>query len=93
MIVNIDSAKAKTIITGKQLVYYDWRGADTLVLSDSAIMQADLVPVLVDRYSSNYSNHSIEYRRAWRLTTHIFYVYVDAITGEDLNYAVQYVIF
>ncbi len=36
---------------------------------------------------------AIEYRNAWRIRTWVFDVYVDAITGEDLNYAEQTVIF
>lgn len=94
-IIAVDSLKAKRTLTGKQLVYFDWGGRKILTISDRTIQYAEIAAVAVPRWADSLCTRrvAIEYRGAWRIRTGIFDIYVDAITGEDLNYAEQTVIF
>lgn len=90
---NFDSNKAKSKLEGKKLIYYDWGGRDSLILSHDTMKRSEFAAVLVSRWSGGSGRIALEYRRAWKIVTPIFYVYVDALTGEDLNYQEQTVIF
>ncbi|GEM_PF-5903559 len=94
-VVNIDSVRAKQTVCGKQLIYYDWGGRQTLTISNQTVKCAEIAAVAVPRWSDSLFTRrvAIEYRNSWRIRTWVFDVYVDAITGEDLNYAEQTVIF
>lgn len=82
------------IAVGQKLIYYGWQGQDTVVVTPGMIEEAVLMPKMVPTYSvPSYRYASIEYRYCWRLKVRVYYVYVDAVTGEFLDYKEQYVIF
>lgn len=73
-------------------MYGDWEGNKVLTLTKDILEQDTLVVALIPRYRES-SITSIEYRLCWEFKAPIFYVYADAITGEDVNYQRQYMIF
>jgi len=95
--VNITADQAKQIARGKEWQFYDWGGKNSLRLSNDLSEPTELEQILVPRYTRTKSSYdrldSIEYRQCWKITTPVYYIYVDAITGEDINYAIQYVLF
>ena len=93
-VVNYDSSYAKIVLRGK-LILDGYSGRDTLILSYQTLTSPVVVPLILIRYDPHtYMGRSaIEYRRAWRFTAGFQYIYVDAITGEDLNYNIPRVYF
>jgi len=85
--------KAKQSLIGKKLRYSDWTGLKELVLTNENLKQDALVIALITRGETPSRLTSIEYRLCWKYETSIFYVYADAVTGEDVNYYEQSVIF
>ena len=88
----VDSTKAKNSIIGKQLTYYDWTGEKRLTISRENTYEAKHVAAIVPR-PSTHPKKSLEYRLCWKIRVPIFFVFVDAITGEDIGVTQQYVIF
>ncbi|TAK58892.1 MAG: hypothetical protein EPO24_08230 [Bacteroidetes bacterium] len=89
----IDFNKAFEAIKEKKLYFYDWGGKDSMVLSPSLIEKAIVVPTLTRNSSYSSRSTTFEYRLCWKFKVPVFFVYVDAITGKDLQYTEQYVIF
>jgi hypothetical protein len=85
--------KAKQSLIGKKLRYSDWTGLKELVLTNENLKKDTLVIAFISRYDKSSRLESIEYRLCWKYETSIFYVYADAVTGEDVNYYEQSVIF
>ncbi len=97
-VVNISPGQALRAVEGKMLTYYDWVGRKTDTISARTVKSSQLTIALIPRYRDpGYQDYialrSVEYRNCWQLTTRVFQVYVDAITGEDVDYAQQYIIF
>lgn len=88
----VDSTKAKSNIAGKQLTYYDWTGEKRLTISRENTYEAKLVAAIIPR-PDVILKKSLEYRLCWKIRVPVFYVFVDAITGEDIGFIQQYVIF
>ena len=97
-IVNITAQQALQAVQGKTLIYYDWTGKKTDTVSAKTVKSSLVTIALIPRYASpDYHDYlsmrSVEYRNCWQLSTEVFHVYVDAVTGEDVNFAQQYIIF
>ena len=97
-LINISKERALKAVEGKILRYYDWTGVQSDTISSRSVTVSTITIALIPRYyapviSSYMALTSIEYRRCWQLTTTVFQVYVDAITGQDLDFAQQYIIF
>ncbi|GEM_PF-4800900 len=93
-IPQVSMTYAYSVINNKQLKYCGWVGEQTLVVTPDKVSEAILDLISIER--RDYMNNkllSIEFHHCWRFKLPVFYVYVDAITGEDLNYAYQYMDF
>lgn len=93
IIPKVTSEKAKQAIIGKQLTYFDWTGQKRVTLTNDNLQNSNLVVALIPRFGQSSNLTSIEYRLCWEFKAPIFYVYVDAITGKDVDHTSQYIIF
>jgi hypothetical protein len=87
----VSSAEALTKILGKELTYYDWGGKQTYTVSSDRVQRTRLVSSVMPRDTHSFDR--LEYRLCWVFDTGIYDIFVDAITGEDLDFLKQLVIF
>jgi hypothetical protein len=84
--INYDSNFAKIVLRGKVIPDGTY-SQDTLIVSDETLTSPVVAALILTRWDPLYRTRTaLEYRRAWRFKAGIYYIYVDAITGEDLNY-------
>lgn len=90
-LVRIDSLKAKYKLLGKKMFYFDSAGRKEFTLTMNNLYESEITDIILGGYSTTSSGLlPLEYRHTWKIRTNIYYLYVDAITGEDLNYSVPY---
>lgn len=95
MAPGVDERTAKQSVLGKQIVYYDWSGPKVFTVTDDEIDSVSLEAVVLPRFdeSSRSRIQSLEYRLCWIYHTWLFDICADAITGEDLNFYFQNIVF
>lgn len=85
----ITFTEALKIYDNHPIQYWSFGGKKTRFMNASSIRSMECTPTYVPRYT--FINHndrldSVEFRLCWKVTDQEFNVYIDAMTGEFLDY-------
>jgi hypothetical protein len=89
--ISINENQAKEVIIGKEISYGGWKSLIKKInISKDDIISTNLTMTLVYRWSHprDLKTRYVEYRKAWKISLNCWDVYVDAVTGEDLDYVI-----